>query len=297
VARGECLRCVAFGLWLLAVAVGCRSLASQGPIPESLEASRQLSQRAYGCMQQDAWPQAEALLAEAIERCPTSAVARRGYAEALWRRQAYDAAVREMETAVRLDSSDTEAAVRAGQMRLTLGMAEKALAHADQALDLDPRLASAWHLRGRALQAAGQIEPALADLNRALDLAPDNRDVLFDAAEIYRSRNQPRRALVTLQHLTDVYPAGEEPGQVLYLQGLACAALQRYDEAAACYQLACRRGLESAEVFYQLADVQLQAGRPAAADQAVRQALARDPNHQPSRRLRTRIAASAVRVR
>jgi tetratricopeptide (TPR) repeat protein len=282
-------------LW--ASAGGCHGPANRGPIPESLAVSRELSQQAYGYMQQDAWPQAEALLAEAIERCPASAAAHRAYAETLWHRQSYEAAVREMETAVRLDPTDPAATVRAGQMLLTLGMADKARARADQALGQDSQLASAWQLRGRALEAAGQRDQALADLNRALDLAPDNRDVLFDVAELYRSRSQPRRALVTLQHLADLYPAGEEPGRILYLQGLACAALQRYDEAVACYQLASRRGLESADVFYQLADTQLRAGHPAAADQTLQRALAIDPNHRPSRRLRTRIAAAAVQVR
>jgi tetratricopeptide (TPR) repeat protein len=248
-------------------------------------------------MQQDAWPQAESLLAEAVERCPTSASARRAYAETLWHRQAYDAALQEMETALRLDATDAEAAVRSGQMLLTLGMVDKAQARANRALDNDPQLASAWHLRGRAQQAVGHVDQALADLNRALDLTPDNRDVLLDVAELYRSQNQPRRALATLQHLADLYPAREEPGQVLYLQGLASAALGRYDQAVDLLQSASRRGLTTADVHYQLADALLRAGQSAAADQALQRALALDPKHGPSRRLRSRIAATPRHLR
>ncbi len=281
---GRELRLLILAAWLLGGAAGCRLLTpDRGPIPTSLANCRQLSQKAYTCIQRDEWQRAEILLAEAIEHCPTSAEARRHHAETLWHREAFEQAVAQMETAVRLDPSDVEAVVRAGEMRLALGHVRRARVHADRALDLDSQMAKAWYLRGRVLRVAGKTDRALGDFHRALDLSPDDRDVLLAVAELYRLRNQPRRALSTLHHLADVYLPGEEPGRVLYLQGLAYAALGRYDEAVDSYRLASRRGETTVDLFYHLADAQHRAGRPAAADQAVRQALACDPHHEPSR--------------
>lgn len=281
---GRKLRVLAVATWLLMCAAGCRLLApDRGPIPTSLANCRQLSQQAYTCIQRDEWRRAETLLAQAIEHCPTSAEARRHHAETLWHREAFEQAVAQMETAVQLDSSDTEAAVRAGEMRLALGHVPRARVHAERALDLDSQMAKAWYLRGCVLRAEGKTDRALADFHRALDLAPDDREVLLAVAELYRLRNQPGRALTTLHRLVDVYPPGEEPGRVLYLQGLAYSALGRHEEAIDSYQMASGRGESTADLFCHLAEAHYRAGRPTAADQAVRQALACNPQHEPSR--------------
>ena len=80
------------------------------------------------------------------------------------------------------------------------------------------------------MRAAGQPREALADYLRALSYAPNDRAILREIAELHRQLNQPERALQTLQTLADTYPPGEEPGQVLYLMGLAYVALGRYDD-------------------------------------------------------------------
>ncbi len=104
-------------------------------------------------------------------------------------------------------------------------------------------------------------------------------------AEVYRRQNRPERALNTLEALRDGYTPGEEPQRVLYLEGLAFAALQRYDDAIDAYSSALGREQPSAELYYQLADAQAKAGRPREASQAVSAALALEPNHQPTLQL------------
>ena len=98
-------------------------------------------------------------------------------------------------------------------------------------------------------------------------------------AEIYRQLNEPERALVSLHSLVDSYPPGEEPQQLLYLEGLALVALGRYDDAVARYTLAGERGGPTAEILYRLAEAELLAGRGVHAHIAARQALVLDPNH------------------
>ena len=79
---------------------------------------------------------------------------------------------------------------------------------------------------------------------------------------------QPQRALNMLQGLVDTYTPGEEPQQVLYLEGLAYRALGRYDEAIETLSLACHRGPGSPELYYQLARSQFKAGNLVAAADA-----------------------------
>jgi len=158
---------------------------------------------------------------------------------------------------------------------------------------LNSRLAPAWALRGRVMRALGELDRALADLHRALDYAPSDRQTLLDVAELYRQRDQPQRALATLQHLLDVYPPGEEPTNVLYLEGLAYKALGRHQDAVESLLAARLRTEPSVDLLFHLGEAELLAGRAAAADRTVRAALATDPQHQPSLALLARLQRSA----
>ena len=102
-------------------------------------------------------------------------------------------------------------------------------------------------------------------------------------AETYRAMNDPQRALLKLQTLADSYPAGEEPQNVLYLQGLALSAVGRPADAASMLQLARDRGPASPELLFHLAEAEMQAGQLVAARQSVEQVLAIEPRHQSAR--------------
>ncbi len=71
---------------------------------------------------------------------------------------------------------------------------------------------------------------------------------------------------------------------MLYLQGLAFAALTRYDDAVDVYTLALARERPAAEIYDRLAEAQLLAGHPREAADAVAKAMALEPNRQQSRR-------------
>jgi tetratricopeptide (TPR) repeat protein len=184
-------------------------------------------------------------------------------------------------------------------MYLTLGKMGRARQAAEQALDLDPKFAPAWALRGKVLERSGDYRQALADYQRSLGYAPGNADVLLRLAETYRQVGVPSRALATLQSLIDTYPPGEEPQQLLYLQALALTALERYNDAVESLTLANQRGPHTAELQYRLAEAHLLAGRPADAHAALQQGLSIEPAHQASlalaERLRTGPAATAGR--
>jgi tetratricopeptide (TPR) repeat protein len=272
-------------LALVALPTGCRLPGREGPVSRALVSSRQFSQQGVAAIERGRWDQAQPLLAQAVEQCPFDPDARRHYAEALWHGGEREEAVLQLEEAIRLAPDVATLHVLLAQRQLAMGHGELARQTANCAIDLKPTLAGAWAIRGRVLRASGRARQALADSHRALGLAPGDRTIQLEIAQLHQELNQPRRALAALQSLADTYPSGEEPQQVLYLQGLAYSALERWDDAVRSLSAASVRGRPSAEILSQLARAELSAGRRAEAAATLLEALLLDPEHGPSREL------------
>ena len=268
---------------------GCRLPGGRGPLPQSLATCRQFSQQGIAALERQQWQQAESLLAKAVEACPVDVDARRNYAEALWHRGARKEAISQLEEAAGLATEDATLRVRIAEMQLDCGRLKVARRRAEEALDLDPKSSAAWAVRASTMRAAGDLRKALADYHRALAGAPGDQAILLEIAELYRQLNQPQRALAALHRLADTYAPGEEPQEVLYLQGLAHMALARHGDAVESFSTACLREPPNPEVLYRLAEAQLALGRPAEAATAAHQALSLDPEHGPSRELLARV--------
>jgi tetratricopeptide (TPR) repeat protein len=267
--------------------VGCRLPGREGPVSESLVTSRQFCQQGVAAGERGQWQRAEDLLSEAVRTCPSDPDARRHYAEALWHRGQPEEAVAELEEATRLAVDNVELHVILAEKRLAMGEVELARQSAQSAIDIEPKLARAWAARGRVRRASGRPSQALSDYHRALGLAPEDPTILLEVAEVYRELNEPQRALAVLHRLADTYSPGEEPQQVLYLQGLAYGAVKRWDEAAESLSAASIRERPTPELLFRLGEAELHAGRPVQAVTAAQGALALDPQHPPARKLLT----------
>jgi tetratricopeptide (TPR) repeat protein len=264
-------------------------IGGEQPVSKQQATSRQLSQSGISLLEQGKWDDGEKKLAQAVNACQDDPEPHHHYAEALWHRGAKAEALAQMLEAMRLAGEDPQLTVRAGEMALEVGRTEDAGKLADEAIELNPRFSAAWSLRGQVDELRGLMDEALADLDRALQFQHDDKRALFLVAELYRQQGRADRALSTLESLRDCYAPGEEPQQVLLLEGLAFAALHRYDDAADVYTIALSREPPSAELYYRLAEAQLLGGRPREAAGTVSQALALDPNYGPNRALAERI--------
>lgn len=262
---------------VLSVLTGCH-LGGEGPVSKALLTSRRLSQQGQLALEKHDLAKAESLLNQAVRTCPDDVEARRQHAESLWAMGHRQAAADQLERAMRQCSADPLAHARLAQLRLEMGQIEPALQQADRALDLDPQAGVAWTVRARAKRQSGKLESALADYQRALSLSPGDRGLLLEISELYRELDRPARALATLHALADTYPPGEEPQNVLYLAGLAQAALGRFDEAAQSMTAARDRGPPTPEILTCLGEYELRSGREDRARKAVQQALAIDPH-------------------
>jgi tetratricopeptide (TPR) repeat protein len=264
-----------------------------GPNADGVAAARELSRQGVAAMEMGQWQQAEDLLNKSLVSVPDDAATRRWLAETMWHRDAKQDALAQMEEAVRQEPENASLLVRAGEMSLAAGARDMALAHAEQAVRIDPTLAPAWVLRGRCFQQINQPDRALADLQHALEFGPDSSDVLLDVATLYRQRGQPARSLTTLHHLLDTYSPGQEPQNVLVLEGLALMDLGRPQQACETLAAATRRGPATADGLFYLAEAYSAAGDIEQATAAAEQALALNASHQPSRELLLQLASRA----
>jgi tetratricopeptide (TPR) repeat protein len=274
---------------LALVLSGCHLPTRKGPVSRSLATCREYSQQGVAALEQGHPQQAETFLAKAVEACPADPEARRYYAEALWRRGARQEAITQLNEAARLGGEAASLQVRLAEMYLAVGQAENALRYAEQAIDLDPKLPSAWTIRAQVMHASGRLQQALADYHRALGYAPYDQDILLKVAELYRQRNQPQRALATLHTLAETYSPGDEPQRVLDLMGAAYLALGRHEDAVDSFSTAVIRETPTPELYYRLGQAELLAGHPAEAAAAAQHALRLQPQHQPSLELLDRV--------
>lgn len=269
---------------------GCATFGRHGREAKAIAEARELSRQGAEAMQLGQWDQAETLLRQGLEASSEDAEIRRQLAEALWHRGAANEAMSQIAAAARLEPGNAALAVRAGEMALAAGARDAALERAEEAIRIDPQLASAWILRGRTFRQLNQPERAIADMQRALVFAPHHSELLLELAVMYRERGEPMRCLTTLHHHHDTYPFGEEPQNALVLEGMTLMDLDRPHQAAEVFAMATQRGPANAELFFQLAQAKSAIGDHAAALVAAQQALAVDGSHAGSRQLLNELA-------
>lgn len=279
---------------LVLVMAGCRTWPHREQPMQRLAAARQLSLQGLEAQRRGHWSEAESLFAAAILQCPADERARCGYAEALWQRGAYSAAVSHMEEAVPLSGYDPQRLVQLGRMYLALGDVPRAGETAERAIQAtNSQQAAAWALKGEVLLAQGRQDEALAALHRALALQQPLPEVQIAVARIYLEQGRAQRAYSTLEALAASYPLDQVPFEVLMPMGVALRQIGRAAEAEQRLAQAVQRGNASAEGWYELAQTQVVLGDVAAARQLLRAALEHDPHHAPSLALRQSLGEAA----
>ena len=273
--------------------IGCAGLSRRLKTDEVVYA-RQIAQRGMDASDAGNWQRAEDLFAQAVKVCPSYERVQARYAESLWRRAAQAEALKHMQEAVRLSGGDPELMVRYGEMQLDVGDLQQAGELADRVIAAGRQHAGAYRLRGAVLERQGQWQEALADYHRALTIEPNYPDVQMSIATVYLQQGRPQRALSTLQALATSYPSGEEPGDMLYFEGLACEALGRHAQAITNLQLAAERGYETPDLYFNLAQAHHALGDDGAAALALQRTLQADPEHAEAMRLAAVIRPPAL---
>jgi len=123
----------------------------------------------------DAYAQAIADYDRAIALGPTAAIAfsKRGKAHLLYMRN-LQLALRDLDTAIRLDPSQADFFVTRASIQAWLKHPDKALADLDRAIALAPTLEKARSVRGLTHLDQGNFAKAIADFDEAIRLAPNS---------------------------------------------------------------------------------------------------------------------------
>ena len=112
-----------------------------------------------------------------------------------------------------------------------------ALADAEKAIELQPRLAPGYYVRGLVLAQLGRDDSALADYSKAIELHPDYFDAIEARSRLYLRQKHAQAALADIGRLIEFGP--EVPifyayrGAATAIGGDTAGALADVDRASA----------------------------------------------------------------
>ena len=194
----------------------------------------------------------------------------------LERREA-DPAIRELKSAVALDSKSARAHMLLGQAYLAKGFPEfiaEAKAELQQALELEPQLLWARFYLAKIHFDLGRYEKAKIELDRAMQQQPNTSHVLSLLGEVERRLGNPERAADLEKKALAVDPA-MTPAH--YYLALAYLDLKREDDALRELESAVRSSYVTPEIYIELGSLYVRKGERASAAEQFRKAIALDP--------------------
>jgi tetratricopeptide (TPR) repeat protein len=164
-----------------------------------------------------------------------------------------------------------ETLARAYMTKLRYG---PALAALERWIQEDPNSARAFHFRGWLLERLDNVSGALTDYERAVQLDPNLIAPRLQLANLYLERAGTDEARPHLQALLKQAPDRPEvqalQGRCLYMDGHG-------DKARPLLEAAVQKLPDNAPLLLTLANLDLEAGRPAQAEEWARRALKVDP--------------------
>jgi tetratricopeptide (TPR) repeat protein len=206
------------------------------------------------------WHDTETLWTYTIARNPDCALCHYNLGVLLEDRGDLDAAAAHYETALRIQP-DAETAINLGNVRLTRGRPEEAVALYRQAVQLDSSNEKAPYNLAVVLAGQGKIDEAIARYRQALALNPAMAEAHRDLGEALLHAGRVAEAKAELEQALRLAPGDPEAEHQL---GRAAGAAGEWDQAVAHYSRALRgkyQGRKSALIHRELAEVLHQLGR------------------------------------
>jgi tetratricopeptide (TPR) repeat protein len=124
----------------------------------------------------------------------------------------FQAAIDAYREALRIDSDSEYAASAETNLAYALwnsGQSEKALEHAERAVEIDPRLPQGWYNRGFFLLERGLAEDAVSCFDNALRLGYRNAEILEEKAKALEEMGEDERAEELVEEADEIRGAAE----------------------------------------------------------------------------------------
>lgn len=228
-------------LWTGVVSFGCRHVPFYRMTNKASQ-SLPLSREGIAAYERGDLDEAEEKLAKAVELNDDLETCRY-YGETLWKRGKKVEAMEVLRLAADKNGAiDSQSSLyrSLGEKTLSVDRPDQTLLWANRIIDLSPKSAVGWELRGKALRDLGKKEEALDDFQRAAHFAVDDRSLLRDVATIQNETEKYDAALATWQYLEQLYPTNREPAEVLAGKGDAYSGLGLLADAQNSYEAAVR---------------------------------------------------------
>ena len=242
-----------------------------------------LSREGIAAYERGNYAVAEEKLAQAVQLNDSDVETCRYYGETLWRRGKRTEAINALTQAAEKNGPiDSQASLRRslGEKALACDRPELALEWASRAVDLSPKRAESWELRGKVYRRLGDLKSALDDFQRATQYAQDERELLREIASIQFELGDFDSSLASWQYLERLYPTNREPAEVFAGKGGAYWALGLVVDAQESYETATALAPQNAEYRVALAQVALERGNVELATSALNEAMRLDPENQ-----------------
>jgi tetratricopeptide (TPR) repeat protein len=137
---------------------------------------------------------------------PLSANARGHLVGMLMATKAWDDARTELSKAIELEPKQAGFWSVRGRAYVELHQYDKAVADCSKAIELDPKMAGAWNNRGYTYHALHQYDKALADLSKAIELDPKMVVAWNNRGSTYHALHQYDKALADLNKAIELDP-------------------------------------------------------------------------------------------
>jgi protein O-mannosyl-transferase len=181
-----------------------------------------------------------------------------------------NAAVAQLNEALRLNPRFPETHYDLGLAMVRLGRSEEAISYFRRAIEIAPGLADAHNNLGGVLASVGRPDAALEEFRAAVRLDPQSRAARYNLAN---SLAETGRDAEAVESYSDVLRLGPRDAEVLDRLGLALTRLERWPEAIESFREQLRLRPDSAELHNSLGYALARAGRMTEALQEFQEAV------------------------
>jgi putative PEP-CTERM system TPR-repeat lipoprotein len=162
------------------------------------------------------------------------------------------------------------------RVRAAQGDLAGARRHLEQALEVEPKLAEAWALRGQLRRLTGDTESARSDFDKALEIEPGSATARTGLAQLLIAQNEIALAQSDVAAVLMTQPSN---GLALYLQALIQARQQRYRQAELTLQKLGPMLAGYPPALYLLAGINLARNQLAQAEDNINRYITQVPNN------------------
>lgn len=287
-------------MMLSALAIGLSGCQSLKPFNQTMQtrvaAARQWTGNGLDAIRRGSMSEAKSCFSKAATQLPDDYRIVANLARAHAQEGQLSAAIEQMQRAVKMSHGDPELQIELGEFHLAAGQIELAQQQADLGRSGNRRLASACLLQGRIFAANQDSQAALGAYQRGMGIDASRDDIQLEIVKTYQQMNQPLRALSAVEQLLEKHPADRQPEVAVLAKSSALMQLQQVSPAIEILETASRRQDASDDLFIELANAQLRAGRDVQAQETLVRAQQAFPQHDRIAALAETVNAKSRRV-